>query len=104
MQGVILAGGLGTRLRPITTQIPKVMVPINGIPFLEYQLRLLHRYRVTNILVLSGYLGYCIERYFGDGRQFGLNIRYSREPVPLGTGGGLRYAAPLLEESFLLLY
>ena len=104
MQGVILAGGLGTRLRPITTQMPKVMVTVNGIPFLEHQLRLLRRYCITDILVLSGYMGQCIEEYFGDGRRFGLNVQYSRERVPLGTGGGLRYAAPLLEERFLLLY
>src|SRR6185295_9255567 len=104
MQAVILAGGLGTRLRPLTTQVPKPMVPVAGAPYLEHQLRLLAGQSLSDIVVLTGYLGEQIEEYFGDGRQLALRIRYSRESQPLGTGGALREARPLLDESFLVIY
>jgi NDP-sugar pyrophosphorylase family protein len=104
MQVVILAGGLGTRLRPLTTQVPKPMVPVAGAPYLEHQLRLLAGQSLNDIVVLTGYLGEQIEEYFGDGRQLGLRMRYSRESQPLGTGGALREARPLLDESFLVIY
>ena len=76
MQVVILAGGLGTRLRPLTVQVPKPMVPVAGVPYLEHQLRLLVRQSLGEIVMLTGYLGEQIEAYFGDGRQLGLRIRY----------------------------
>jgi NDP-sugar pyrophosphorylase family protein len=104
MQVVILAGGLGTRLWPLTKQVPKPMVPVAGQPYLEHQLRLLAREGLTNVLILTAYLGEQIEDYFGDGRRLGLSIRYSREPEPLGTGGAFREARHLLEDLFLVLY
>ena len=104
MQVVILAGGLGTRLLPLTAQVPKPMVPVNGVPFLEHQLRLLASQDLTDVLILTGYLGEQIEDCFGDGRKLGLRIRYSREQQPLGTGGALREAHRFLAESFLLIY
>jgi NDP-sugar pyrophosphorylase family protein len=104
MQAVILAGGLGTRLGPITAQVPKPMVPVAGVPYLEHQLRLLERQSIRNVVVLTGYLGNMVEDYFGDGRRVGMSIRYSREPAPLGTGGALRLAAHLLDEQFLVIY
>lgn len=104
MQAVILAGGLGTRLWPLTREVPKPMVPVAGKPYLELQLRLLREQGLTEIVLLVGYLGRQIEDHFGDGAHFGLSIRYAREATPLGTGGGLRDARPLLAESFLLLY
>lgn len=105
MQVVILAGGLGTRLQPLTASIPKPMAPVAGAPYLEHQLRLLARQSLREVVILTGYLGEQIEKYFGDGRRLGLEIRYSREPEPLGTGGALRQARPLLaKKSFLVIY
>jgi NDP-sugar pyrophosphorylase family protein len=104
MQVVILAGGLGTRLWPLTRQVPKPMVPVAGVPYLEHQLRLLAKQGLRDIILLTAYLGEQIEEYFGDGSGLGLSIRYSREPEPLGTGGALRLAAPLLEDPFLVIY
>src|SRR5687767_14814332 len=104
MQAVILAGGLGTRLGPITRAVPKSMVPVAGRPYLEHQLRLLQQQGITDVVLLTGYLGEQIEACFGDGRAWGLSVRYSREAVPQGTGGALRDAAGQLAESFLLIY
>ena len=104
MQAVILAGGLGTRLRPITHQITKPMVPVAGKPYLEHQLRLLREQSITDVILLVGYLGHQIEDYFADGRGFGLTVRYSHEASPLGTGGALREARNLLDQRFLLIY
>ena len=104
MQAVILAGGLGTRLWPLTRTVAKPMVPVAGVPYLEHQLRLLARQSIRDIVLLTGYLGEQIEKYFGDGARLGVSLRYSREPVPLGTGGALRQARGLLAEDFLIIY
>lgn len=104
MQAVILAGGLGTRLLPLTESIPKPMVRVAGAPYLEHQLHILRRQGFTNVVLLTGYLGDQIESYFGDGRQLGLSVQYSRESTPIGTGGALRQAAHLLQDPFLLIY
>ena len=104
MQAAILAGGLGTRLRPLTYEVPKPMVPINNKPYLEYQLEYLKKQGITEIVLLIGYLGEQIINYFGDGQPFGMNIRYSVEDKPMGTGGGLKKAKGVLEEDFLLIY
>jgi NDP-sugar pyrophosphorylase family protein len=104
VQAVILAGGLGTRLWPVTRDVPKPMVPVAGKPYLEYQLRLLARQSITDIVLLTGYLGEQIEEHFGDGSRLGLSIRYSREHCPIGTGGALRLAGALLDETFLVIY
>jgi NDP-sugar pyrophosphorylase family protein len=104
MQVAILAGGLGTRLGALTRSIPKPMMPVAGAPYLEHQLRLLARRGFRDVLVLTGYLGEQIEAYFGNGSRLNLRMRYSRETQPLGTGGALRQARPLLDERFLLMY
>jgi NDP-sugar pyrophosphorylase family protein len=104
MQAVILAGGLGSRLGPLTRKIPKPMVPVAGVPYLEHQLRLLARQAFRDVLLLTGYLGDQIESYFGTGSGLGLRLRYVRETQPLGTGGALRDARPQLADSFLLMY
>jgi mannose-1-phosphate guanylyltransferase len=104
MQAVIMAGGLGTRLWPLTKQIPKPMVPVAGVPYLEHQLRLLAQQSITDIVLLTGYLGSQIEEYFSNGAALGLQICYSREPQPIGTGGALREARHLLADMFLLIY
>lgn len=104
MQAVILAGGLGTRLWPLTERVPKPMMPVAGAPYLQHQLLLLRSQGIRDVVLLIGYLGGQIVDYFGDGDRFGLSIRYAFEETPLGTGGALRAAAGLLHDSFLLLY
>jgi NDP-sugar pyrophosphorylase family protein len=102
---VILAGGLATRLRPITETIPKSLVEVAGRPFLAHQLELLRARHVTEAILCIGYLGEMIERRFGDGSEHGLKIRYSYDgPELLGTGGAVRNALPLLPDSFFVLY
>lgn len=103
MQVVILAGGRGTRLMPLTNELPKPMVPVQGKPFLEYLLRLIKSFDLRNILILTGYLGKKIEEYFGDGSAFDLKINYSYEKQLLGTGGALKNSEEMLENEFLLL-
>jgi NDP-sugar pyrophosphorylase family protein len=102
---VILAGGLATRLRPITEKIPKALVEIAGRPFLAHQLDLLRSNQVTEVILCVGYLGEMIEETFGDGSEPGIRIRYSYDgPELLGTGGAIRKALPLLPQSFFVLY
>ncbi len=102
-QAVILAGGLGTRMRPATETIPKPMISVAGKPFLQHQLELLRTCRIDRSLLLVAYLGEQIQEYFGNGKKFQLNISYSFEPTPLGTGGALRNAEDMLQNSFVLL-
>jgi N-acetyl-alpha-D-muramate 1-phosphate uridylyltransferase len=102
-QVVILAGGLGTRLRPITESVPKPLVPVGGKPYLHWQLEELAKLGYSRILLLVGYLGEMIVEEFGDGRSLGLEIQYSHERYPLGTGGALKYAKEMLEDEFILL-
>ena len=104
MQTVILAGGLGTRLRPLTEQTPKPMVEVEGRPFLEFIVEHIAGQGFRDILLLTGHLGEHVSDHFGDGRRFGVSIRYSREPQPLGTGGAIRAAWEQLADDFLLLY
>lgn len=102
---VILAGGLATRLRPVTEKIPKALIEINGEPFISHQLKLLSSKGVREVVLSVGYLGEMIEDYIGNGQQYGLNITYSYDgPVLLGTGGAIRQALPLLGEKFFVLY
>ncbi|MBW8000510.1 MAG: NTP transferase domain-containing protein [Planctomycetes bacterium] len=103
MQTVILAGGIGTRLRPLTHKIPKPMVKVHNKPFLEHLLQLVKSYGLSDILILASYLGTQIEDYFGDGSSFGLKIKYSYEETPLGTGGALKNAEKMLANNFVLL-
>ena len=104
MQVVILAGGLATRLGELTEGCPKSMLKIKGRPFLEYQLELLRRAGIGGVVLCLGYFGEQIERYFGDGSRFGVNIRYSIEDKPLGTAGALKNARDLLEDIFFCMY
>jgi MurNAc alpha-1-phosphate uridylyltransferase len=105
MQVAILAGGLATRLRPLTAKIPKSMVMIQGRPFLEYQLEFLKRGGVKDVVLCIGYLGEQIEQYFGNGKEFEVNISYSYEDENLlGTAGALKNAQNLLEDTFFTMY
>lgn len=103
LQVAILAGGLGTRLRPITEKIPKPMVPVAGEPFLHWQLLDLKAQGYTEILLLVAYLGEQVREHFGDGSALGLKLSYAFEPEPLGTGGALKNAVTHLAEEFVLL-
>lgn len=104
MQVVILAGGLGTRLRPITERIPKPMVEVAGQPFLGYIIDWLAAHDLRRVLILLGYLGGHVQEYFGDGGRYGVNIDYVFEPMPLGTGGAIRNAVGQLDDEFLMLF
>lgn len=103
-QAVILAGGKGERLRPITDTIPKPMVPINGRPFLEYLLELLKVNGIKEVVLLLGYMPEKITGHFGDGSEFGVRIKYSIGTVEDETGTRIRNARDLLKEQFLLMY
>jgi NDP-sugar pyrophosphorylase family protein len=101
----ILAGGLATRLRPITEKIPKSLVTVAGKPFLAHQLDLLQSRGLRRAVLCVGYLGEMIQRDFGDGSAFGLRLDYSFDgPKPLGTGGAIKRALPLLGDEFFVLY
>jgi NDP-sugar pyrophosphorylase family protein len=105
MQLVILAGGLATRLFPLTSKVPKSMLEINKRPFLEYQLELLKEYEIKDVLLCLGYKGELIKNYFGDGKKFGVNLSYSYDGEKLlGTAGALKKAYKLLNDNFLLMY
>ncbi|MGH7164029.1 MAG: nucleotidyltransferase family protein [Nitrospiraceae bacterium] len=101
---MILAAGLGTRLRPLTESLPKPLLPIVGRPLIVWNLFLLRQYGVSEVIINLHHLGHLIERELGDGSQFGMRITYSREPVILGTGGGIKQAEPFFAgEPFLVL-
>ena len=101
----ILAGGLATRLRPLTERVPKSLVDVNGEPFVAHQLRLLRARGVGRIVICAGHLGEMIEAFVGDGARFGLQVEFSFDgPRPLGTAGAVRKALPLLGEAFFVLY
>jgi NDP-sugar pyrophosphorylase family protein len=100
----ILAGGLATRLRPITEKIPKSLVPVAGRPFLAHQLELLHTRGIRRAVLSIGYLGEMIQREFGD-EAFGVKLDYSFDGEKLlGTGGAIKCALPKLGEEFFVLY
>ena len=101
----VLAGGLATRLRPLTDQIPKALIEVGGRPFAFHQLDLLRRQGVEDVVFCTGYRGEMIEEAVGDGSRWDMRIRYSSDgPVLLGTGGALRRAESLLGERFFVLY
>lgn len=101
----ILAGGLATRLRPVTEKIPKSLIEINGEPFLAHQLRLLHARGIRRAVLCVGFLGEMIRDYAGGGERFGVQLEYSFDgPALRGTGGALHQALPLLEERFFVMY
>ena len=102
---VVLAGGLATRMRPITSTIPKSMIEVAGEPFVAHQLRLFRRQGIKHVVLCVGYLSEIIEAYVGDGRAFGLDVVYSPDGEKLlGTGGAVRKALPHLGDEFLLIY
>lgn len=100
--GLILAGGRGTRLKPITDEIPKPLIPVHGKPVMEHTLDLFKKYGVTNILISIGYKGEQLKQYFGDGKNFGVSINYIEEQTPQGTAGPLRLAKEYLTDTFVM--
>ncbi|HEX7193305.1 MAG TPA: nucleotidyltransferase family protein [Thermoanaerobaculia bacterium] len=101
----ILAGGLATRMRPLTERVPKALLEVAGRPFAEHQLRLLRAAGITDVVFCVGYLGERVEETLGDGSRFGVSIRYSYDGDQLrGTGGALIRALPLLGDAFLIMY
>ena len=103
MKAVVMAGGEGTRLRPLTSNRPKPMVPVVGRPVMEHILELLRRHGISQVIVTVQYLSAQIEDYFGDGSDFGMEVSYSVEPEPLGTAGSVRRCAAELDETFLVI-
>lgn len=104
MKAMILAAGKGERLRPLTLHTPKPLVPVAGVPLIEYHLRALAAAGVTEVVINHAWLGAQIEAHLADGARFGLSIRYSPEGEPLETGGGILRALPLLgDQPFILV-
>ncbi len=103
MIAVVMAGGEGSRLRPLTLGRPKPMVPMLNIPVMEHILTLLKRHGITEIVVTVHYLASVIEDYFGDGSEFGVDIHYALEETPLGTAGSVKNAEQWLKEPFLII-
>src|SRR5487761_548032 len=105
MQAVILAGGLGTRLRPLTEKVPKPMIQVNGKPFLEYEIELLKKNGVLDFVLCVGYRANVIQDHFGDGKKFGVRVSYSFEGEELlGPAGALKNAERHLEDNFIVTY
>ncbi len=103
MQALILAGGEGTRLRPLTSTIPKPVVPLVDRPFIAYMLEWLADHGVDDVILSCGFMADGVRQVLGDGSEHGMRLRYVQEPRPLGTGGALKFAHELLEERFFML-
>ncbi len=103
MQALILAGGEGTRLRPLTSTIPKPVVPLAGRPFISYMLEWLRSHGVDDVILSCGFMAEGVRSVLGEGEELGLRLRYLEEPRPLGTGGALKFAEDLLDERFFML-
>lgn len=104
MKVVVIAGGQGTRIASVNSEIPKAMIPVAGKPVLEYEVELAKRYGFTDFLFITGYLGDQISAYFGDGAKWGVSIEYYREEKPLGTAGALGLLKEKLTEDFFVFY
>ena len=105
MKAVIMAGGKGTRIRSVASDIPKPMIPVLNKPVLQYQIENLARCGITDIILVTGYLSEAVSSYFGDGSSFGVNITYFNEDTPMGTAGALYYLYRdgRLDDDFLLI-
>ena len=104
MKAVILAGGLGTRLRPYTKSLPKPMLPLGGKPILEYEIECARKNGIKEIVLCVSYLRNKIEDYFGDGNKFGVKIEYAVSKKPLATAGQLKTAEKFINDTFVCLY
>lgn len=103
MQAIILAGGLGSRLKPITDYVPKPLIPINNIPLIEWQIRQLQKFGIKDFIICTGYKTDQIEDYLQHKNNFGSKIQFSIEKSPLGTGGAIKKAARLVKDKTFLV-
>lgn len=103
MLGLILAGGKGTRLRPLTVYTPKPVVPLVNRPFLQYQIEILKRSGIKDVTLSLSYQPHKIEQIIGDGSEFGVSLRFVTEPHPMGTGGAYRFAAQSIRETTVVM-
>src|SRR3954470_3529014 len=103
MQALILAGGQGTRLQPLTSAVPKPVVPLVDRPFIAFMLDWLRGHGIDDVVMSVGNLAEGVRAVLGDGEELGLTLRYTEEPRPLGTGGALKFAEDMLDERFLML-
>src|SRR6202050_5330122 len=103
MQAVILVGGQGTRLRPLTSTLPKPIVPLVDRPFISYMLAWLRGHGVDDVIMSCGFLATSVREVLGDGSALGVRLRYVEEPEPRGTAGALKFAESMLDERFLML-
>ncbi|MGH2839948.1 MAG: nucleotidyltransferase family protein, partial [Solirubrobacteraceae bacterium] len=103
MQAVILVGGEGTRLRPLTSTVPKPVVPLVDRPLIGYMLDWLRGHGVDDVIMSLGFLATGVRAVLGDGSDYGVSLRYVEEPEPRGTAGALKYAEEFLDERFLML-
>ena len=102
---ILLAGGMATRLQPLTEKTPKALIKINGQPFISHQLRLLKKNNINRVVICTGYLGEQIRDYVGDGAHYELAVNYVDDGAQLlGTGGAIVKALPYLEKNFFVLY
>jgi mannose-1-phosphate guanylyltransferase len=95
--GILLVGGFGTRLKPLTNQTPKPMLPVGGLPVTEHQLLAAKKAGITTVILATSYLSEVFIPYFGDGSKWGMQLKYAVEKEPLGTGGAIRNAAELID-------
>src|SRR6266516_4121309 len=103
MQALILVGGEGTRLRPLTSTVPKPVVPLVDRPFISYMLEWLRSHGVGDVVMSCGFLASGVRNVLGDGSGLGIRLRYVEEPRPMGTGGAVKFAESLLDERLLTL-
>ena len=101
---MLLAAGLGTRLRPMTETVPKCMISIAGKPLLEHNIGVLRDYGVTDLVINLHHLPQLVIDHFGDGERFGIRIKYSLEPELLGTAGGVKKVEPFFDGPFFVWY
>jgi mannose-1-phosphate guanylyltransferase len=103
MQAVILVGGEGTRLRPLTSTVPKPVVPLVDRPFISFMLEWLRQHEIDDVIMSCGFLATSVRNVLGDGSGLGIRLRFVEEPDPRGTAGALKFAEPMLDERFLML-
>ena len=103
MKAVIMAGGEGSRLRPLTSNLPKPMMPLANKPMMEHVIDLLRRHGFDEIVVTLAFMPDAIRNHFGDGSEYGVHIQYATEETPLGTAGSVRNAADALDDRFLVI-
>ncbi len=104
MKAIILAGGRGKRLRPITDYVPKSLVPLNNVPIIDWQIKYLKKFKIDEIIICTGYKTEMIQHFLAMKDNFGIKIRFSVEKTPLGTGGAITQAGKLIkDESFFVI-